>query len=371
MNSTVAVIGGGITGVLTAYKLSRNGCTVRLFDSPHPHAATLNNPGGLNPLHGSLLSEGCHDIYRHAFDMHLKISHELDLVTHCRGDFRRIHRLFLAFTGKDRASLESMLPLYQSMPGFEASLIDSKDIRRLDPRLPSNVAGGLYTYGNSSVMASDYCSSLYAVVREQGTSVCFDAIVSCSQSDGRIHQVKTTEQEFDVDAVVLAAGAWSQTLLDSLDIYPGLLRPVKGEMLLVDLDDSPAIGFDVTHGLRGFYHHAANQYWLGGTRDDPATDPGPTEAGFAQILDGIQTILPGLNLHPERVLRHCAGYRPTTFDDLPVVGPLLPFSNLIIASGGGSKGMLLAPWLAEIAVAFIVGPPPQVPCSLLPRRRRH
>lgn len=371
MSRIVAVIGAGITGVITAYRLLESGFKVIVFSSHQPHAATLNNPGGVNPLHGSLLSAGFGDIYRQAYESHLNLSSELGLALSGHGDWRRIHRLFLAFSHQDQVGIEMMSHLYGAIPGFEATLLDSEAIQRLDSRLPPAAAGGLLTYGNVSVVAADYCRAISSVVKTRGAHMISESVVSFSQSEGRIDRVYTQHDSYEVDAVVLAAGVWSQALLDTLCIYPGLLRPVKGEMLLIDLYDAHPIGFDVTYGLSGFYHHAADQYWLGGTRDDPTLHPGPTEAGRRQILDGIRAILPGLNFDASHVLQHCAGYRPSTLDDLPVVGPLLPFSNLIIASGGGSKGMLLAPWLAATAVAFITGPPPEVPPSMLPRRSLH
>lgn len=368
MTFKVAVIGGGITGVLVAYNLCLSGCQTVLFDSHCLYAATANNPGGINPLHGSAFASGLENLYAQSFALHLQLDHKLGLNRDSEGSFRRIHRLFLGFTQQDLSSLESMQALYAKTPGFEATLVDQIDLRRLDPRLPEDCAQGLFTYGNVSVVSSDYCRTIHAAASEYGLLTCPDQVISLGESAGRITKVMTNHGSFGVDAVVLAAGAWSQALLDTLGIYPGLLRPVKGEMLLVDLRDSPPIGFDITHGLRGCYHHAANQYWLGGTRDDPADHPGPSESGRLSIMEGIHAILPGLNLERALVLKHCAGYRPSTCNDLPVVGPLLPFSNLIIASGGGSKGVLLSPWLAHIAVAFTTGCCPEVPSPLLPHR---
>jgi glycine/D-amino acid oxidase-like deaminating enzyme len=128
--------------------------------------------------------------------------------------------------------------------------------------------------------------------------------------------------------------------------------PIKGEMLLVEFDQSPSI-CDITRGLTGLYHYRANQYWLGGTMSDPSVQAGTTESGKEEILKNIHEMLPSLG--DFKIINHCAGYRPMTRDKLPILGALPSMKNVYVSSGGGSKGILLSAGMGSIITDMIEG----------------
>lgn len=367
MSAPIAVIGGGLTGALTAFLLASAGKNVVVFDSPSPYSASCNNPGGINPLHGPAISQGYADIYGQAFELHQQLQHQLAMHRHgAPWCYRTIQRLFLAFTDAEVADLQAMVPRY-ARDGFSASILEPEQIAGLDPRLTQAARLGLWTRGNVTVDSPVYAASMRQAAEAAGATWRQDMVERCLVDRATVQAVASSQQTMAVSAVVLAAGCWSQRLLDQLGVCSGLLRPVKGEMLLLSLQASEVLPFDVTHGLTGFYQHRDNQYWLGGTRSDPAVATGPTCEGREQILSGIRRILPGLRLDPDSILQHTAGYRPSTADGLPVVGSVAPYDNLLLASGGGSKGVLLSSWLATMVSRLILGEMPEIPDRFRPR----
>ncbi|MFM7085849.1 MAG: NAD(P)/FAD-dependent oxidoreductase [Cyanobium sp.] len=363
----IAVIGGGLTGALTALLLADAGKSVVLFDHRSPYAASDHNPGGINPLHGPAIGQGYADLYSQAFERHQELQQRLAPQQHAAPWlYRTIDRLFLAFTEAEEAELEAMAPRYDRA-GFSASLLKPDQIAARDPRLSREARRGLWTHGNVTVDAPVYAASIRQAALAHGVRWQPERVERLLVDGERVRAVVTTQQSLVVSAVVVAAGCWSQELLDPLGVCAGLLQPVKGEMLLLELPASQALTFDVTHGLRGFYQHRDHQYWLGGTRSDPAQAAGPTEAGGDHILSGIRRMLPGLPLQAGSIVAHTAGYRPSTADGLPVVGPVAPYDNLVLAGGGGSKGVLLSSWLATMASRLLAGGSPDIPDRFLPR----
>ena len=63
-------------------------------------------------------------------------------------------------------------------------------------------------------------------------------------------------------------------------------------------------------------------------------------------------MLPGLG--PLEIVAHEAGYRPESADKLPIVGFLPGYENLLVGTGGGSKGILLSAGIARALRDMIV-----------------
>ena len=55
--------------------------------------------------------------------------------------------------------------------------------------------------------------------------------------------------------------------------------------------------------------------------------------------------MPGLR--DATLLAHVAALRPVTAGDVPVAAPVPAWSNLLLANGGGAKGMLLCAGIAR------------------------
>lgn len=77
----------------------------------------------------------------------------------------------------------------------------------------------------------------------------------------------------------------------------------------------------------------------------------PGEKGINELLDKLKKILPYIE---PTLLKAVAGERPTISDRRPVVGALKE-PGLFVFNGLGSRGVLLAPYLADRLVRFMEG----------------
>ncbi len=132
-------------------------------------------------------------------------------------------------------------------------------------------------------------------------------------------------------------------------------RSVKGEILTVRAPD-----LDLPAGL---YHHrkwllplGADRYRIGSTYERGDRPPHPSEAGRTELLEGFRGCL--VRSVETEVIGHRAGIRPCTRDTRPYLGPHPELRGLFVCNGLGSKGALLAPWLARhLADHLISGTP--------------
>jgi glycine oxidase len=143
--------------------------------------------------------------------------------------------------------------------------------------------------------------------------------------------------------VVLAAGAWSGRLLDSVPV-----RPVKGQLLRLRDPRGPGLVERVLRFEGGYLvPRGDGAYVLGATMEERGFDTTVTAGGLYELLRDAHELVPGLS---ELVVEAAiAGLRPGTPDNLPLVEER---DGVLLATGHGRNGVLLAPLTAEMVLAL-------------------
>ena len=152
------------------------------------------------------------------------------------------------------------------------------------------------------------------------------------------------------DVVVLAAGPWSPMLAAPLGVEVDV-RPSRGQLVTL----RPAggvLGRPLT--WRGSYlvPKPDGSVVAGSTEEDVGFDERPTAEGVAGLLDFATRAVPALGA--AQFERAWAAVRPATPGGAPLIGPAPGLSNLMLATGHGRNGILLAPVTAEL-IAGLVG----------------
>jgi len=234
----VAVIGGGINGVMTAWSLARRGHEVALYERGSLMGATSSASSKL--LHGGLryleqgdlrlVREGLHErAWWLAHAPHL--CHALKLTLPVYGDSPHGRGILgLGLTMYDALAGKATLGRHQwhSMDQLPAP---ATALKRDDLR-------GVFTYVDA-VMADDRALGLWAAdqARRAGARLHEDSPVEWIAPDGTV-RVAERDERFDV--VVNAAGPWACELLDASGIASDTrLDLVRGSHLVID---RPAAG---------------------------------------------------------------------------------------------------------------------------------
>jgi glycine oxidase len=157
------------------------------------------------------------------------------------------------------------------------------------------------------------------------------------------------------------AAGWASAGIAGL---PGRLaevvRPVKGQLLRLRLPAAmpPVLGHTVRAVVRGtdvyLVPRADGELVIGATQEERGPDQTVTAGAVHDLLRDALSVLPVLS---ELVLAEtCAGLRPGTLDNGPVVGPA--GTGLLLATGHYRNGILLSAVTADAAVAWLTGQPP-------------
>lgn len=119
------------------------------------------------------------------------------------------------------------------------------------------------------------------------------------------------------------------------------LKGTKGELLTIHAPELN-VGFVLKSSVF-LIPYGKNLYKVGATYEWTDKSNEPTEKGKEELLAKLKTII---NCSFE-VLDHTAGIRPTVVDRKPLVGTHSVYKNLHILNGLGTRGVMIAPYVAR------------------------
>jgi glycine/D-amino acid oxidase-like deaminating enzyme len=361
----VVVIGGGVFGACAAYRLARTGARVTLVerDEPGQHASA-RNPGNLNPILANKTE--LIPLALESLQLHRALADELRGagLQYALGPVRRV---LVAFDDQDRAELEETERLFARYPGFPTQRLGRRALREVEPRLSDLIVEGLQIDGNESLDSAGFNAALVEGARKAGAKILRATAQSIDSAGHGVSAVETDRGRIECDILVLATGPWVAEVAEWLG-FELVVEPVKGELLRMRLGP-PTIARDFTHGLISLYRRGADEVWVGVTRERCGFDETPTAGARKALLEGAARLLPAIR---EAVVReHVASLRPMTATGLPIVGRIPGWDNVLVANGGGIKGVLLSAGIGtaicDLAVAGTTALPVQ---NLAPRELR-
>jgi D-amino-acid dehydrogenase len=174
-------------------------------------------------------------------------------------------------------------------------------------------------------------------LEQMGVEIVTGAEVSSfATRDGIVRSVRTSAGEMAADAVVLAAGSWTQPLAAKLGSrFP--MEPGKGYSFLVRPKVMPRHGIlfaDIHAGATPFSF--SDRLRLGGTMEFSGYN---LELDQRRIDNILRLAKDYIELDQPSYEEPWAGLRPLTPDGLPVIDRALPFGNAYVATGYSMLGM--------------------------------
>ncbi|CAN5263369.1 D-amino acid dehydrogenase [soil metagenome] len=233
-----------------------------------------------------------------------------------------------------------------------ARLYLGDEVSQFDPAISEDVAGALHLGSERHVRPETLTRGLArALVHNGGKVIEHDGAVRVRQSgDGTWTVITRSGSELPSAHVVIAAGLAS----------PALLRPLK-----VVLPMEAAKGTSLTaigsgtvprHPLKLYENMVAcspfgDAVRLSGTFDIGARGSEVNTTRLDMVLrQGLSYLR---DWRPTRIDLEWAGHRPTTADDLPVIGPVPGHRGLYVATGHGTLGVTLGPVTGALAATEI------------------
>ncbi|GAU68241.1 putative glycine oxidase [Streptomyces sp. NBRC 110611] len=372
----VLVIGGGVIGLVTAWRAAGRGLTVALADPAPGGGATYVAAGMLaavTELHyGEQTLLGLNLVSARRYP---RFAEELEEASGQRIGYRRCGTLAVALDADDRAHLRELHAL-QVRSGLDSQWLTGRECRRLEPILAPGVRGGLRVDGDHQADPRRLASALLTACERAGVVFHRSRAERLMVDGGRASGARLADgTRVPAGQTVLAAGSHSGRLAGVPEELRSLVRPVKGQVLRLRLPDvppgSPAfLSRTVRAVVRGnplyLVPRENGELVVGATSEELGWDTTVTAGGVYELLRDAHELVPGITELP--LVESCAGLRPGSPDNAPLLGPAeLP--GLHLATGHFRNGVLLTPVTGEaMAEVLATGSLPEEARPFTPAR---
>lgn len=402
-NKEVIIIGGGVIGLACAHYLIDKGASVRIIErdkigdgASHGNCGLLYfsdviplcSPGavsheiartlkGTSPLYikptldikrllwllkfalkcnGTHMTQAAKEKYE-ILNYSIGLSDTLLAIEGMNCDFEK-KGVLTVFRDKHNFEKYQTTNEFMNIYNMGAIRIDKNELRKIEPALKNDMAGA-WLNKNDWHLKPDMLMSSWrkhleqkGVIMEEGCN-----LLGFEIKGDTVVGVDTVKGSFKADAFVLATGAWAPKTLKQLNL---------------DLPVQPGKGYSITMERPGlcpaypccFYEKNMivtpwkSGYRLGGTMEFSGYDDHLNHKRLSKLISGAIVYLKEPVGHP--VIEEWTGFRPMTYDDLPIIDKAPSLENLIIATGHGMLGLTLATGTGKIVCDMVYDRTPEI-----------
>jgi len=350
--SDVVVVGGGVIGCAIAYELTERGARVTVVErgaiggeASWASAGIISLPSRMDMALERL------EISRRGLSRYPGLVAELEERTGIAIDYRRNGELDIAVDA-DHAVATNERAVWQQSQGFRVERVDEAAARELEPSLPPALAT-VWFAPDAGALTVHALTRAFAAAAEQGgaTILAETPVERVTHADSRVTGVQLRDRHLPAATVVLATGAWTAFLGESLNVdLP--TKPIKGQVLA--FRDAPLPPTRIITGHGGYVRPRVDgTIIVAATEEDVGFDKTITDEGTAWLTNLARTLCPTL-LEGE-VATAWAGLRPGTVGKEPLMGPVPGYEGLWVVAGHFRTGAKEAPGTAELIAGSIIG----------------
>lgn len=360
-STDVAIVGGGIIGLLTARELAGAGCRVTVVDRARVGDAASRAAGGiLSPLVPWQTPEPVWALAAWSQPVFPTLCEHLERRTGMDPGWRSRGMLLLDPEDPDDALA------WARAHGVAAEWLKPERVAIMEPALSRPDRGAVHLPGVATLDCGGFLDALREELIGDGVEILEGMEVTGLLRDGRrVVGVRAGDRAIRAEHVVVSAGAWSRHLTERAGA-PLRIRPVRGQIVQFALDEGTVNRLVLT-GRRYLVPGHGGGLLAGSTLEETGFDDGVTREAGDELRKMAVRLVPQLENVP--VEDHWAGLRPGTPDDLPCIGPPGGVPGLWLNTGHFTHGILLAPASARLLADRLLERPPIVdPAPFSPDR---
>ena len=331
----VAVVGGGVIGLLSALRLSQRRHRVTVIDPAEPGSEASWAAAGILGAQSEADGPGpMLDLCRRSLALYPRLADEL-------GDigYSRCGALHLAFTEQEAEQLRRQ-HRWQTAAGL-----------RTEIRSHPAALLAVWQPDDGVVDNRKLTRALRSALERSGGRIERARAVRIRFAKAAASGVESDRAFIAAECIVIAAGTWSAQI-EGAGLAPDALIPVRGQMIAYDVLPPSSVIF----GMDGYAVPRSGRTLIGATVERVGFDKRITAEGLAFLRKVAARLVPELaDAHP---VEHWAGLRPGSRDGLPLLGMTRP--GVVVATGHYRNGILLAPVTAELVVELVEGRSPDL-----------
>lgn len=411
MSKRIAIVGGGVIGLCTAYYATERGHRVTVIDraAESDRGCSYGNAGMITPSHfvplaapGAIglalkwmwnpespfymrprfdrrLVEWAWKFRNAATAEHVKTAAPLLLQLNLASR-ECFEQLALAWGNGFGLTPKGIIMICNTEEGLEHEMataamgralglpvetLDATQLAAMEPELAMRATGGIYFPQDAYLTPDRFMSAMIDSLRERGVDLMWNAAATGWQyGAGRIRAVMTASGAVDADEFVICGGAWSAEIARQLGIHLPMQAGKGYSLTLPHPRKQPAHAMILSEA-RVAVTPMGSALRFGGTMEITGTDLSINPARVRGIIKGVAKYLPEFTADDFRDVQPWAGLRPCSPDGLPYIGRFSTYDNLSVAAGHAMMGLSLGPITGKLMSELLDGTEPSIPMTQL------
>lgn len=393
----VVIIGGGISGMCSAYYLVKEGHSVTIIDQSNiSSGASFINAGYLTPSHfiplaaPGIITQGIKWMFNSASPFYIKPRVDLDFFkwawlfkqSATKSNVEKSIPVLKELNLKSQHLFEEMLAsldfnfhyekkgvlmAYSNAKseeeeheiahralkeGLEVTLLNKEELYKIQPVLSDNVIGAAHYKCDSHMTPNHFMITMKAWLEHNGvTFKTNEKVKDFTKKYNQIVSVTTQSGVYEADEFVLASGSWTSTLASKLKLNVPI-QGGKGYSMDVDRPTGitiPTILLEAKAAITpmdGFTRFA-------GTMEFSGNNTLVRKERVEALANAASKYYRDFEINETERNNATSGLRPVSPDGVPFIGKTNKYSNLTIAAGHAMMGWSLGPITGKLVTELV------------------
>ena len=399
-HSNVIIIGGGAIGLSTAYYLNRSGLSVTIVDANEPNSEIIcswGNSGMIVPSHivplaaPGVIKQGLKWLLDAESPFSIELKPNLEMLSwllkfrkaansnHVESGAKllqelglRSRKLYLDIGEKIDIGLETngILMLCNSESameeefkiskmardlGMEAIDLDQSGVQKLETGMRVDVKGGVHYPLDCNIDPVLFMDLMKTYLIQNGVTINYKKpITEIIVNQNRVESVKSNDESWSADYVVLSAGSFSSKLVKQIGLKMPLMSGKGYSYTLESPKTKPSVPAILIEA-RIASTPMGKKWRFGGTMTVTDSNRLINKKKLYAMARYVKNYYPEYESSWVHGFKPWVGLRPLSADGIPYIGSFKKIPNLIAATGHAMMGISMAPVTGEIINNIISG----------------
>lgn len=339
MNTHIIICGGGVIGCATAYFLAVAGAKVTVVESDGIASGASGAAAGIiSPPSINTSDDPLFEIKMVGFNLHQQLAQKLPDESGVQYDYSVTPRVIVPNTVTELTDLKSRLSDTQlNEPHTE--LLDANLLAKQTGWVDKTKYGGAFLEAGAQVDPYKFTLALVAAAEKLGVKFITGKVTGVNLKEQTFESVTVDHKIIAADACMLSMGPWAKDASAWTNrAIP--VRPLKGQIIKTQ-PQKQLTHLTLINGSNYAITRENGLLILGTTEEDVGFDTSVTDAARDEIIAFGLTFSSALET--AELIEQTACLRPLSDDGRPIMGELIPNSNLFISTGHGRQGILMSP----------------------------